>query len=651
MKLNIRNKLLVSFIAVLVLTGIVGTIGILSANAIKSDTDGLYQNDLQEIIVANSLEKNIVSIDAAVSNAIIADAGSNEISQRIQQESDARATIDSDLKVLNQDASGQDKEYLDQIDSRATEWTNVVEGALKLAQSDQDSQAVELLATAEADASMIQENAAKLVDEKEAQADDSYLEAGASYNQARLEILGVLAAAILAGLGIAFFLSRSLSKGVQIVAATARQISQTDLPNLAGAMQAMSEGDLTQSFSLQAEALNYHSSDEIGDLAEAFNAMIAKLQDTQVAYHSMNEDLREVVADIVNVSEKMAEGDLKVEPRGDYKGEFARIKNGLSAAIEGLNDTLQQVDSVVSQVGQATEQVQASSQDLASNAQEQSASVEEVASNLEESDSQVKASAENAGYANQLAGQTSTLANTGLEKMKTMTSAMDSISRSSQEIAKIIKVIDEIAFQTNLLALNAAVEAARAGQHGRGFAVVAQEVRNLAERSAKAARSTAELIEDSNRRVQEGVSISTETATSLGEIVQNVVKVKDLVAEIAAASEEQSKALGQINIAMSQVSQGTQSNSAQSEELASTADELGGLADRLREEVARFQLRKSQEPQDKYQVSGAAVETMRSVIAASRKGETRNGKKNGGNGNGHLAPNSIDRDERGYADF
>ena len=174
-----------------------------------------------------------------------------------------------------------------------------------------------------------------------------------------------------------------------------------------------------------------------------------------------------------------------------------------------------------------------------------------------------------------------------------MTSAMDSISRSSQEIAKIIKVIDEIAFQTNLLALNAAVEAARAGQHGRGFAVVAQEVRNLAERSAKAARSTAELIEDSNRRVQEGVSISTETATSLGEIVQNVVKVKDLVAEIAAASEEQSKALGQINIAMSQVSQGTQSNSAQSEELASTADELGGLADRLREEVARFQLRKS----------------------------------------------------------
>ncbi len=592
MKLNIRNKLLLAFAAVLVLTGIVGVFGILSANSIKSDTDGLYQNDLQGIVVANDLEKNIVSIDAAVSNAIIDQAGSTEFSQRVQQESDARATIDADMKVLNQDASSQDQAYLAQIDAHATDYANVVEGALQLAQTDQDNQAVELLATAEADASVIQENAAQLVQAKETQADLSYQEAGQTYGQARMEILGVLAAAILLGLGIAFFLSRSLSNGARVVAATARQISQTDLPGLAGAMQAMSQGDLTQSFSLQAEALTYHSSDEIGDLALAFNAMIAKLQETAAAYTQMN---------------------------------------------EGLNDTLQQVDSVVVQVGQATEQVQASSQDLAANAQEQSASVEEVASNLEESNSQVKASAENASFANQLASQTSTLASVGLEKMKTMTTAMDSISRSSQEIAKIIKVIDEIAFQTNLLALNAAVEAARAGQHGRGFAVVAQEVRNLAERSAKAAHSTAELIEDSNRRVQEGVSISAETSTSLGEIVQNVVKVKDLVAEIAAASEEQSKALGQINIAMSQVSQGTQSNSSQSEELASTADELGGLADRLREEVARFQLR--------------AGQTIRPGAETSRKQPARSAKPKGGNGSNRLAPASIDRDERGYADF
>ena len=340
MKLNIRNKLLLSFAAVLVLTGIVGLFGILSANSIKGDTDSLYQNDLQEIILSKDLEEGIVAIDAGVSNAIIAQAGSTEIAQSAQQVSDARASIDQNLQALNDKEAGQDQEYLNQIDSRATEWTNVVEGALKLAQSDQDSQAVEMLATAEADAAMIQENAAKLVDEKEAQADDSYLEAGASYNQARLEILGVLAVAILAGFGIAFFLSRSLSNGARIVAATARKISQTDLPNLASAMQAMSEGDLTQSFSLQAEALNYHSSDEIGDLAEAFNVMIAQLQETAGAYVQMN---------------------------------------------AGLNGTLRQVDSVVSQVGQATEQVQASSQDLASNAQEQSASVEEVASNLEES--------------------------------------------------------------------------------------------------------------------------------------------------------------------------------------------------------------------------------------------------------------------------
>lgn len=308
------------------------------------------------------------------------------------------------------------------------------------------------------------------------------------------------------------------------------------------------------------------------------------------AFAKMIANLQQVIGDIVQVSQMLAEGDLRVQPEGQYLGDFVQIKTGLETALAGLNQTMQQTSLVVEQVNSSVEQVRTIGQDMASNSEEQSSAAEEVASSLQESDSQVKANAENANIANQLVNGAALAADSGQKKMQLMTEAMGAIAQSSRMIGNIIKVIDEIAFQTNLLALNAAVEAARAGQHGRGFAVVAQEVRNLAGRSAKAAKETAELIEDSTRRVKEGVKITGETATSLGEIVQNVVKVKDLVAEIAAASEEQSKGIAQIGSAMTQVSQGAQSSSRQGEELAGAADELAGLAEKLSEEISRFKL-------------------------------------------------------------
>ena len=210
---------------------------------------------------------------------------------------------------------------------------------------------------------------------------------------------------------------------------------------------------------------------------------------------------------------------------------------------------------------------------------------------MNELTAQTKLNADNATQATRLVGEARHSAEDGSNLMKELVVAMDEINTSSRDISKIIKAIDEIAFQTNLLALNAAVEAARAGQHGKGFAVVAEEVRNLAARSAKAAQETAELIESSGKKVANGTGVAERTEQALGQIVGDVAKVSDLVAEIAAASNEQAEGIDQVNQGLSQIDRVTQQTTAIAEESAAAAEELSGLSDRLRQMLSRFQLR------------------------------------------------------------
>ena len=238
------------------------------------------------------------------------------------------------------------------------------------------------------------------------------------------------------------------------------------------------------------------------------------------------------------------------------------------------------------QTAAAAQEISAASMSLAEGASEQAASLEETSASLEEMASMTQRNADHAKSANELARQTRQAGDVGSQEMQAMSGAMDAIKASGDNIARILKTIDEIAFQTNLLALNAAVEAARAGEAGLGFAVVADEVRTLAQRSAQAAKETAGIIDDSIQRTQRGVEISQRVARSLQEIVERARQLDELAAQIAQASQEQSQGIQQVNVAVSQMDKVTQGNAANAEESAATAQELRGQAGDLQQAVA-----------------------------------------------------------------
>jgi methyl-accepting chemotaxis protein len=290
------------------------------------------------------------------------------------------------------------------------------------------------------------------------------------------------------------------------------------------------------------------------------------------------------------VVEKMANKDLSSRLKGDYKGFYSRIKGDLNAAVENLDKAMQQVAIGADQVASASLQVSTGGQSLSQGSSEQASSLEEVSSSLQEMSSMTKQNTLNAREAKGVAEAARSSADRGVESMNRMSAAINQIKSSSDSTARIVKTIDEIAFQTNLLALNAAVEAARAGDAGKGFAVVAEEVRNLAMRSAEAAKNTAGLIEDAVKNSERGVAINTEVLKNFEDIAGKINKVSQVVAEIAAASEQQDQGISQVNKAVEQLNQVTQHNAANAEESASAAQEMSSQSEEMRSMVASFKL-------------------------------------------------------------
>ncbi len=412
----------------------------------------------------------------------------------------------------------------------------------------------------------------------------------AMMSSSSLWLILIGAASVLAAAGIAFFIVRP-----KIV---------VRLRHLSVVTRSIAEGQLDT-------RIGDYGTDEIGDVAGAVrifrDAGIEKLrlesqaqeqQNLAREERTRNEEARNAAAQQVEMLvamlgralSGMAQGDLLVRLTDPCAPEYAKVKEDFNAALTTLQDTICAIRLSAQEVSNASAEISASTTDLSQRTEEQAASLEETSSSLERIAAIVRKNAERAQQASQFAAKTRTVADRGGEVVTQAMGAMSRIEESSREISDIINLIDEIARQTNLLALNAAVEAARAGEAGRGFAVVASEVRSLAQRSSEAAKGIRGLISSSSGRVQEGVEFVNRAGSALGDIVESIKQVVDIVSEIAAASGEQASGIEEVNKALTHMDEVTQQNSALVEENAATAKALSQQAAEMTDRVDFFQL-------------------------------------------------------------
>jgi methyl-accepting chemotaxis protein len=306
--------------------------------------------------------------------------------------------------------------------------------------------------------------------------------------------------------------------------------------------------------------------------------------------NSLVETSGSAIGEIADLLSKVAAGDLTQTVSSDYQGTFGRLRDDANETETKLRELVGDIQQSAETINVAAKEIAAGNVDLSSRTEEQASSLEETASSMEELTATVRQNAENARQANDLAASAQTVAEKGGEVVGQVVHTMSSIHQASSKIADIIGVIDGIAFQTNILALNAAVEAARAGEQGRGFAVVATEVRNLAKRSADAAKEIKGLISDSVDRVETGNRLVDQAGRTMEEVVGSIKRVAKIVTDISEASREQSAGIEQVSLAVSQMDEVTQQNAALVEEAAAAAESLEEQANHLAESVSIFKV-------------------------------------------------------------
>ncbi|WHH61092.1 methyl-accepting chemotaxis protein [Petroclostridium sp. X23] len=579
MKFTIKARLFLGFGILTVIFVTLGIYATTSLGTVNNQTVQIAENWLPSVNYAHSI------------NTATSDFRIKELEHVIAETPEQMNELEKEMDLINNEIKkhieGYDTVITNEVDQKIissirSEWDKYLqihEEFLPLSRALKTQEAMSLLNGESKkvfdDASSL---AVELVEFNQDGAGESSKDANAVYSSTRSILIVIIAIAIIICIGASLIITGSIVRPVNKLIDVADKLAL---------------GDVT----VKVEAT---TKDEIGNLMQAFGRMIENIRGQAMA------------------AERIAAGDLTVEVA--VKSDNDLLGKKLSEMVRKNNQVLTDISSASEQVAGGAKQVSDSSIALSQGATEQASTIEELTASLEEISSQTKLNAENADQANGLAESAKSNAVLGNQQMGQMLNAMEEINDASSNISKIIKVIDEIAFQTNILALNAAVEAARAGQHGKGFAVVAEEVRNLAARSANAAKETTDMIEGSIKKVEGGTKIARETAEALNKIVGSIERVATLVNDIAVASNEQASGIAQINQGVMQISQVVQTNSSTSEESAAASEELSGQAALLREMVSRFKLRKTSQSYNKLEDIDPEMAKMLESMAEKRKG-------------------------------
>ena len=394
--------------------------------------------------------------------------------------------------------------------------------------------------------------------------------------------------------------------------------------------------DVTQEVAVESEIKAMVSAIANGDFSQqiALDNKTGFMRQLSESMNHINDTVKAVMADMGGALSALAKGDLTHRITKDYQGTFETIKNDANQTVERLGAVVGDISRAANDISNAAAEISAGSQDLSNRTEQQASSLEETAGSMEEMATTVRQNAGNAQQANELADNARNIAETGAGVVEGAVSSMGKIEESSEKVADIIGVIDEIAFQTNLLALNAAVEAARAGEAGKGFAVVAKEVRTLAQRSSEAARDIKALIKDSNDQIKAGVSHVNEAGSTFHEITSSVKQVASYVADIASASKQQASGVEEIKISVSQMDEMTQKNSALVEESSASARSLQDEAEGLTRMVSYFTIENDGQPQGQGREQGQGQRPSPGQAQRPReqgRGWTGNGSNRGGN--------------------